>query len=527
MYMKKIKKLQKEILKKIRPEKLTEIILVSTLLIVTIFTRFNNLGYSDYIGDEHKAFIELTGDQTVGDFFMSRRKGPMQFIVSHIPYLITGDFTNELAQRIPFSIISVGAISVFYLLIKRLLKNYKVAFLASFLLTVNGFIVGFGRIAQYQNLNLLLSFLALYFYVSLFEEKDFKKLRNSSLIGTFFWSLSILSHWDAIFIIPVVVIIFVKFLKNSNVKKDSKIKLVLYNITFGCLLLLPFLIPYTKYQLGSPENVQYFERRIEFGHVNYERYRLMIDLYNPYITFYLLSVLGFLGMLFVKKSYVFSAWFLFSYLMFEFFVRKPGTHIYNFIIPLTVLSAIAISTIYRTLPRYINKIWAGLVVVMLAFLSYQTKYMFIDHLEEYPWEQKLFYDFTEFEDKRYSKKKVKTRDRIYHQIITPKYTLEQKLPLFGFPHKRYWSEINNFINEQNKINQEELTYTTNEVKTISEWYMDADYGNERPFYIVGIKKPLSFVNDYKFPQIGGKRVVHEVKNEYGETVVRIYRVEER
>jgi len=525
--MRKIGILHKNLLEKINLVKLIEAILITTLLSVTVFTRFTNLGYSDYIGDEHKAFIELKGDQTVGDFFMSRRKGPMQFLVSYVPYLITRDFTNELTQRIPFSLVSVGAILVFYLFVKKVSKNYYVAFIAAFLLTVNGFIVGFGRIAQYQNLNLLLSFIALYYYSDLLYGKDTKKLLKSSLLGTVFWCLSILSHWDAIFIIPVVVIMFVKFIKNNKINQDFKLKLVLYNFIIGCVLLLTFLVPYLRYQLSSPENVQYFGRRIELGHVNFERYKLLINLYNPFVTFYLLLILGLLGMFLIKKSYIFTAWFLFSYLVFELFVRKPGTHIYNFIIPLTVLSAIAICSIFRTLPKYLNKIWVGLVFLTFVFLFIQAHYIFIDHKKEYPWEQKLFYDFTEIEDRRYVKKKVRTTDRVYHQIITPKYTLEQKLPLFGFPHKRHWNEINRFVNEKNQENQENLKYISNEVKTISEWYMDSDYGNKRPYYIVGIKKPLSFVKDYKFPQIGGKKTVYEISNGYGETVVRIYRVEER
>ena len=94
-----------------------EFLFLAIIIGVTVFTRFYNLGYSDYIGDEHKAFIELSEGQSTHDFFMSRRKGPMQFLVAHIPYLITGDFRNELAQRIPFSIISVASILVFYFVV--------------------------------------------------------------------------------------------------------------------------------------------------------------------------------------------------------------------------------------------------------------------------------------------------------------------------------------------------------------------------------------------------------------------------
>jgi len=433
--MKKLHKKVTTILKGPYLKKSTEILFVSTILTISIFTRFSQLGYSDYIGDEHKAFIELKKDQTIPDFFMSRRKGPMQFIVSHIPYLITGDFTNEFAQRIPFSIISVLSMLVFYSFVKKITKNMYVSFLATFLLTINGFIVGFGRIAQYQNLNLLFSFLALFFYIDLLEEDNKKFLLRSSLLGTLFWCLSILSHWDAVFIFPVVVIVFYKFLKSRKLDRKFKQKLVAGNFLLGCLLLLPFLLPYINYQTNNPENIQYFERRLEFGHVNYTRYKLLTDLYNPFVTFYLLFTLGLLGIFLIRKSYFFSAWFIFSYTAFELFVRKPGTHIYNFIIPLTILSAISICTIYKTLPRCLKKMWVGFIAIIFAFLFYQTHYIFINHQKEYPWEQKVLYDFTKLEDGLYDKKKVKAWDRVYHKIITPKYTIEQKTSIWFCPQK--------------------------------------------------------------------------------------------
>ncbi len=273
--------------------------------------------------------------------------------------------------------------------------------------------------------------------------------------------------------------------------------------------------------------MQYFSRRIEVGHVLFERYKLLIELYNPFLTYYLLLSMGILGAILVKKSYIFSAWFIFAYGVFELFVRKPGTHIYNFIIPLTVLAALGMVKIYEILPKYIKVIWSCLVVSTLVFLTYQTHFFFIDHSREYPWEQKTLLDFYNFENIVYDQKKVKTRDRVYHSLATSEYNIDQKLPLFGFPHKRYWNEINEFVQNANRENGENLPYMTNEVKTISEWYMDTAYGADKPFYLVGVKRPLSFFNDYKYPQIGGKNTVHEVNAENGETVVRIYRVSKK
>ncbi|MFC1624960.1 ArnT family glycosyltransferase [Patescibacteria group bacterium] len=490
-----------------------EYLLILTLLIGSCYLRLKNLGYSDYIGDEHKAFLEVPTTQTTWEFLLSRRKGPMQFLVSHIPYSITGDFRNEFAQRLPFAIVSILSVLVFYSLVKKVTKNYVVAFISAFLFMVNGFIVGFGRIAQYQNLNLLFSFLALYFYFDLVEKEE--ELAKSSILGTLFWCLSILSHWDAVFIFPVILIIFVKYIVRKDVVTASKWKLIISNVMFGCLLLLPFLIPYLKYQLDSPENSDYFQRRIEIGHSLSDRYKLLITLYNPFATFSFLIVAGILGVLFLGKSWIFILWFLFSYFFFELFFRKPGTHIYNFLIPAFILSGIGIYNLIDGLSGVLKKVLIFIVSLILGLLFYQTYFIFIDHVREYPWQSKTFYEI----------KKPPKWLKKYSILETPVYTYEQKLPLFGFPHNRYWDEIDNYINEQNETNNEGYGYITNEVKTISEWYMSAKYKADDGFYVVGVKYPLSFVLDYEFPQINGKEHVYSIKDDGGSTVVKIYRVD--
>ncbi|GAJ06690.1 unnamed protein product, partial [marine sediment metagenome] len=109
---------------------------------------------------------------------------------------------------------------------------------------------------------------------------------------------------------------------------------------------------------------------------------------------------------------------------------------------------------------------------------------------------------------------------------TRKYTHETEMRhKTGFPHKRYWKDVNSFVNEQNELNNENFGYFTNEYPSHARFYMDADYRNNGGFYAIGVKRPISFATDYKFPQIKGKRTVHKVRNEYGDTVVNIYRVE--
>lgn len=484
------------------------------LILLAFPLRFHDLGYSDYIGDERKAIIELAPDQTLWDFFLTRRKGPMQFLVSEIPHQITGDFRNEHAQRIPFAVISVLAVAMFYLMVKKLSQDETAAFIATALYLVNGFIVGFGRIAQYQNLNLLFSFLAVYFYSDLLFKN--RKLIRSTLFGTLFFSLSLLSHWDVIFIIPVVAYIFIRFLINKSFEGGYKARILIYNLILGCLLLLPFLYPYLMGFTGNSGNQEYFGRRVSVGSHDPYMYLELIRLYNPFLTFELVSMLAVLGLLRFKKSLPYILWFVFGFLIFQLFVRKPGTHIYNFVLPALMLSGLSLSWIINFIPRSLKYIVILVFLAVYSFLYYQAYYIFIDHSKEYPWEQKTYFE-------KFERNNLLLKSLI-PDLTTPVYTIEQKLPLFGFPHYRHWNEINDYINDQNAELGEDFGYITNEDKTISEWYIDAKYRADNGFYIIGVREPVNFVKDTNFPQYSGKT---EIKRFYNgdQWVVKIYRIE--
>ena len=494
---------------------LRTVFVILALSLLAVPFRFIDLGYSDYIGDERKAFIEPVNAQSLKDFFITRRKGPMQFLVSEIPHFITKDFRNEYAQRLPFALLSVFSVAAFYLMVRKLSGDSLAAFISSLLYLVNGFIVGFGRIAQYQNLNLLFNFLSIYFYADLLYKE--KKLIRSTLLGTLFFCLSVLSHWDAIFIIPVVLYIFIRFLFNNAQAGSYKVRILLLNFVLGCLLLLPFLIPYMLAFTGLSDNQQYFGRRVDIGIHSLGTYLELIRLYNPFYALEFVSIAALFGIMRFKKALPYILWFVFSFLIFEFFVRKPGTHIYNFVLPVTILAGLGIAGLINAFPRWTKVLPVMLILPVFAFLGYQSYFIFVDHTDEYPWEQKVY--FEEFRTKYPNNNFVKKLP----VLITPEYTIEQKLPLFGFPHYRHWDEINAYINSRNDETGEDYGYISNEDKTISEWYMDAKYRVTEGFYIIAVKRPVNFVQVSNYPQFSRKTEERRLMNN-DDWVVRIYKV---
>ncbi len=498
------------------------ILLVVILVSLAIPLRFKDLGYSDYHGDEYKAFLSLNNGETAWNFLLRQRKGPVQFIVSYIPYLFTGNFLNEAAERLPFSIASTLSIVFFFLFVKNITKSKLMASLSSLLFITNGFISGFGRIAQYQNLNLLFSFIALYLYSKIIDQPlSDKRSLKISLLGTFFWCLSVLSHWDAILIAPIVIFIITKSFLKGRKNRKAAIKTLLLNIALGFAITLPFIVPYIITFRFYEKNQTYATARIglDLGYSKIPLYKSLTELYNPFLTLPLLLLSAAIGLVSLKKSLPILIWFAIIFGFFEIFVKNPGTHFYNFLLPLIILAGIGLGSIINL--HIVTKIlYSPIILVLVSFLYFQTYVLYVDHSVEYPFVNKTL------KVKNYLRPKKDIINLVAKGIkeIKPTFMRGSYIPLFGFTHHRFWNEVNDLVNNLNQTNNENFKYITNEDKSIGEKYMDTKYGVEGGFYAIGIKRPMNFVMDYRFINYGSRKLIYSFEQN-DEVVTVIYRFE--
>lgn len=479
------------------------------LFLLAGFLRFLNLGYSEYHTDEFKALVlaRKHKKESIQKILLEQRKGPMQFLVGYATYFVSKDYRNELVHRIPFAFFSVFSVLLFFRFVYKYTDSLACAFFSSFYFLTNGFIAGFGRIVQYQNLNLLFNFLSLNFYLAFYKnDNSLKQDIFYSILGTFFFALSIFSHWDAVFIVPILVVLSIK-------KYFKRPKVLVLNVVFFVLLLIPFFVPYFKAQTKNTGNQDYFLGRI-FGErgSNIDLYYNLFLLYNPYVTLPLLIFTALFSLKHIKRYFHLFLWFVVVFLLFEFFIKNPGTHIYNFLIPLFIISGIGTFAFIEFLNKKFLRRFAFFVRALLflcfIFIYFQTFFLFVHHNPEYPF---------------YTKKLLFLKYRSI-QDITPPYMNGFYIPLFGFPHNRNWKQINEFINTQNIKNGENLKYITNEDKAFIQNYMDASYGIGGSYYAIGVKKPFNFVLDNRFSNIPNKKLIHTIERN-GEVIVRIYRVD--
>ena len=288
------------------------------LLVVVVgalaYLRFANLGYSDYIPDETTVMDHFKKSGPVLDleYLAKQRKGPMQWLTVLPINFIYGNVFNELIFRIPFALASVLSIYFFYKFLEISTEDKYIALLGSFLFGVNGFMIAFGRVVQYQSLNLLFSSISLFFFARFLKESD-KKL---CYYGIIFFTLSLLSHWDAIFILPYIIWVFIQ-------KRDFK--LIIISGLISVLLFSPFFVPFALFNFVTGENHEdYFSTRIGTKDtLNLNEVRVKNSLYNPFLftTFCLVFLL--ISLVWIKEYYIFWIWFLTAAIAFVFFIKTP------------------------------------------------------------------------------------------------------------------------------------------------------------------------------------------------------------
>ncbi len=466
------------------------------VLIVSAVLRIVNLGYSDYQGDEIRAqYIPVQGEGFL-NFLLRQRKGPFQFIISYLVSFVDPQYKNYFVDRLPYALAAIISVYFFYKFAK-LIFNKRVALFAGLFLATNGFFVALSRILQYQGFVFLFCALTLYLFALLYKNPT--KIKYLYW-GMFVWGLSMLTHYDGLFIAPF--LLYLLYLWWNELKNVSPKKKITHIIGSGVLPALLILIFYGALVLSlSLETKQYWAGRLtgttsaKSAGTSY-----LFRVYQPYLALqvYLgLSALSailafFTGFNWLKKyfkkniswkladyftvsqdylSYMaLFLWFIFPLFFMEKLVAIPGTHIYTYILPLAFIIAVAIDWIYeKTLKiKLSNLIFNSLLIIFFSFVFYQSYMIFVDNTKEYPWENENFL-FWEFRTPDINK---------YH------------LSLFGFPYYRNWQAISDYVNKYPEVR----AYTSNENNAISNYYLKLEKSTDKAGFYVYIRYPQTFKN---------------------------------
>ena len=166
-----------------------------------------------------------------------------------------------------------------------------------------------------------------------------------------------------------------------------------------------------------------------------------------------LSLFGVVGQPNWKKVML-ILWFAVPFIVFEFIFLNPGTHIFNYYLPLFVLSGVGIVWLYDYFKETRSKRSFSVLIVFLFILNtliviftYVPKFNF-----GYPW-------------------KIFRPNKAYH------------LYLYGFPYNRAWKEIGTYLKFKGARN-----FYTNDNITVAE------------YYLYGIPPTQLVISDQQYPQ---------------------------
>ena len=168
-------------------------------------------------------------------------------------------------------------------------------------------------------------------------------------------------------------------------------------------------------------------------------------------------------------------WFLFPWGVYEFLVYDPGTHIYTYMMPVSIMLAFGVITFKEILDRLLKNnlsriVHAIIMGSMFLFLFSQAHLIFIDHTPEYPWEQRKF---------------------LIWKLGRPEN--EYQLWLFGFPYYRKWEQIGAYVNSNDNVD----FCFTNENWSLSTFYLSCREDLDRAGYYIHIENPQSYKNVHR------------------------------
>lgn len=436
------------------------------LIVATIWLRLANLGYSDYQGDEIKALLRPDSGQSVSEFLYSQRKGPVQFLITYGLSFIDPTFLNQFLFRLPFALAGILSVYFFYKLLKMHFGD-KVALYGSLFFSLNGILIAFSRIVQYQTVTIMFYLLALFFFSKTIKERGWKT--KGWYFGMVAWALSILSHFDGGFIAPFVLYILYRWFKEVDLTLKEKLTPMFLSGILILLILGSFFVPYVANISESTRS--YWLNRVADNSAKISSSIVTYKAYNPMYIFYAFVGLVAISFTKIKKTWPLLIWAIFPLFIWEVITDVPGTHIYNYLIPLFGLAAFGIVFVEDFIKRFFKKYACYIsgfgLTVLFTFAFALSNQVFVDHSTEYPWE-----------DESFMLRTMQKPNPIFH------------LSLFGFPYNRGWEEIKMYVAENNNG-----YYSTNERPSIPRFYIDLPKATADAGPYVSIVNPQSFADE--------------------------------
>jgi len=342
---------------------------------------------------------------------------------------------------------------------------------ATSLYATNGMILGVSRIVQYQSLVLLFVCMALYFFALAVTDERWRS--RGVLFGSIAWALGVLAHYDALLILPFVLYLVLAYYRAYRDLKPTVIPAVIFAVAVAS-----FYIPFALSISDSTKG--YWSNRLTGGEDKISSSVYLFEVYNPLLVLPAYAVLTLLGAGYLVHAFAtrrellrnaaLVLWLSGVVIFFEVVVNLPGTHIFNYLLPLMILMGLGVTWILDLVRfRALKAAVCAAVVCMGLFLAVQSYALFVEHRQAYPW----------------------APERVLGMDVPPVKIDRYHTSLFGFPYDGGWRAIKNHLDESDADPQK--SFLTNDKGSIAEFYMARyDESDEHLGYYIYVRHPQSF-----------------------------------
>ena len=476
-----------------------------SILLVGGFLRFTHLGYAEFQGDE--ARLALRAAEVIQGYenaLFVHQKGPTEILLPTVVYALTGQLTETVA-RLPFTLANLTALFALFLLGWRLLGP-AAGWAAALLLALDGYIIGFARVVQYQSIVLLMVILVVLIFYRLACQP--KALTRYLVLAALLLATGLLSHYEAALVAFPVGYLLWRIWRGGVPLGRLARALVLPGL-LGAVLIASFYLPFilkpsfantfaylTSYRMGGGGSMfnhlaEFFARTTVYSSTYYLLTLIglavigLIQIYARNLTGglrWLAATLIVAGMALTFRSanwltlagtdytwlffaaLLISAWCLPKFPPAErvvwlwfgapmvlalFFTAIPNTHVYGFFIGWMLVAGLVIQRGWQTLARFLSvptaqRIAAPLAVaVILLFGTYEYWYFVYNRVEV-----------------------LRTWPINRPRGYWVNYAMPVDVAIFGFPLNNGWKAVG----ELYAAGILEGNYTTNTRDVVAEWY---------------------------------------------------------
>jgi 4-amino-4-deoxy-L-arabinose transferase-like glycosyltransferase len=498
------------------------------ILLIAAFFRFAYLGNAEFQGDEGQPMIMAAGMlQGHDDILLTHRKGPLEILLPSVPMVLT-ERINEWGARFPFAVAGLLTLLGGYLLAARMFRSAAVGLLATAILSLDGFLIGFSRIVQYQNVVLLMTIAALWFCWRFYEGGPQHYLTLAAACA----AIGLLGHYDGIFGLPAMGWLVLAGGLRRTWSRQQWAHGLRMPLLVGGGLLAAFYIPFVLHEHFAL-TVEYLVtmrigERDESGMFfnNLVGYYPLMTFYNTVPQVQALAVLLVGGILlwllrygrprivgwglallllvscvvtvwdvqhFQLNNHVNIAvlafglplaglvvspatpmplrtvliWLSFPFVAESFLIAEPNTHFYTMHMAAAIVIGVAVVQVVRwLLHQQLMWLLSPALVVVVAILLYTLPYTWMIFLKQHPEYKRDFPD---------------SRPNIYLASYGDK---SPRGGYFGFPHQDGWKAIGELY-RQGILHGH---YDSNQKSLMTTWYIrNAQRGGPNPIYYFAVR----------------------------------------